>query len=78
MEFRSSGGQLFRHVALNAVLFIVTLSLGNAFIQRRNARFIAANLRLIGEPDFEAIAQSWAALPGVGEGLAEAFDLGTV
>ncbi len=78
MEFRSSGGQLFRHVALNAVLFIVTLSFGNAFIQRRNARFIAANLRLIGEPDFEAIAQSWAEMPGVGEGLAEAFDLGTV
>ncbi len=78
LEFTSSGGRLLRHVALNAVLFIVTLSLGTAFIQRRNARFIAANLRLIGEPDFAAIAQSWAAMPGVGEGLAEAFDLGTV
>jgi uncharacterized membrane protein YjgN (DUF898 family) len=77
-EFAPSGGRLLGHVALNVLLFVLTLSLGTAFIQRRNARFVAANLTVIGEPDFEAISQSMAAMPGIGEGLAEAFDVGAV
>lgn len=77
-EFAPSGEKLLGHVALNVLLFVFTLGLGNSLIQRRNARFLAANLTLFGEPDFEAIAQSMALMPGIGEGLAEAFDVGAV
>lgn len=73
-----SGGRLLGFVLLNGIIFILTLGLGGPLVQYRTAGFIAANLGLEGQPQLAAIAQSPWAGPGIGEGLAEAFGMGSV
>ncbi|MGH6947105.1 MAG: YjgN family protein [Kiloniellales bacterium] len=60
-------GMLVVQQVLQAVLFINPLS-----------RVVCENLTVIGEEDFDAIAQSAQARPGRGEGLAEMFDVGAI
>ncbi|HZD26884.1 MAG TPA: DUF898 family protein [Alphaproteobacteria bacterium] len=62
----------------NWVILFLTLGFGLPLTQLRNFRFLCNGLRLIGEVDAAAIGQAKGWVPGVGEGLAEAFDLGAV
>ena len=55
---------------------IFTLGLAYAYVLVRTARFVCDNLEVVGEQDFARIAQSAAAAPATGEGLAEVFDVG--
>ncbi len=62
----------------NFLSTVFTLSIAYPVVLVRSIRFICENLEIVGEQDFAAIAQSAAAVPGRGEGLAEAFDVGGI
>ena len=59
----------------NFLLLVFTLGLAFPWVAVRTVRFACDHVRLEGELDFEAIAQSTQERPTSGEGLAEAFDL---
>ncbi|MCH7477639.1 MAG: DUF898 family protein [SAR324 cluster bacterium] len=59
----------------NFLLLIFSLGLAFPWVAVRTVRFACDHVRLEGELDFEAIAQSTQERPTSGEGLAEAFDL---
>ncbi len=71
-------GRLIGFVLLNLLLVLVTLGLGQPIAQLRMVRLITEHIGLPEGIDFEAIAQSVAERPGIGEGLADAFDVGAV
>lgn len=62
----------------NLALLVFTLGLAFPWVVTRSMRFLSAHLTLEGELDLAAIAQSEQRVPGTGEGLFEAFDLGAV
>ena len=70
------GGPLGWLYVSNGLLMIFTLGLAYAYVLVRTARFACDNLEVVGEQDFARIAQSAAAAPATGEGLAEVFDVG--
>ncbi len=63
-------------IVTNWLLRVFTLGLAYPWVMIRTARFIYANLDIIGEQDFAAVAQSRQAAPGTGEGLAATLDVG--
>lgn len=73
-----SGLDLVKLMSVNFLISLATLGLGLPFTQLRIFRFVSENLTIAGEPDFEAILQSQDEGPSMGEGLAEAFDMGAV
>ena len=77
-RFNASAGSLIWLILGNFLINIVTLSLGYPLAQLRNFRYLCSRLQAVGEVDFEAIRQSTETRPGIGEGLADAFDLGAV
>ena len=77
-RFNATFGSLIRLVFGNFLILIFTLTLGQPFAQLRNFRFFCSRLQAVGVVDFEAIQQSAQARPSVGEGLADAFDVGSV
>ncbi len=59
------------------ILFYIPFSvLGTVMITHRLAGLLTTNLVVTGEQDFAAIAQSSRSIPGRGEGLADALDVG--
>ena len=62
----------------NLLIAILTLGIGTPFIQIRNARFVATHTDVEGQLDLARIAQSPDDDLTSGEGLADAFDMGTV
>ncbi|MCG8443918.1 MAG: DUF898 domain-containing protein [Caulobacterales bacterium] len=62
----------------NTLIVILTLGLGLPFAQLRNFRYIFNRLESEGALDVDAIAQSPDKGPEIGEGLADAFDIGSV
>jgi uncharacterized membrane protein YjgN (DUF898 family) len=77
-EFTVAPGRLIGFMLLNGLLVLVTFGLGQPITQLRTVRLITEHLGLPGDIDFEAIAQSAAERPEIGEGLADAFDMGAV
>lgn len=71
-----SGGALASLHIGNTLITIVTFGLGLPLVYLRNMRFGAARLGVSGEMDFASVVQSAQARPRMGEGLAEAFDIG--
>jgi len=69
---------LFSLLFGNFLITIATLGLGYPFAQLRAARYFCNRLTVVGSLDVEAIRQSAAKQPAIGEGLADAFDLGAV
>jgi uncharacterized membrane protein YjgN (DUF898 family) len=76
--FTVTPGRLIGYAALNILLVWVTLGLAYPIAQMRAVRLMTEHLQLPQEVDFEAIAQSAAERPEIGEGLADAFDVGAV
>ncbi len=82
------GGVRFRHNATalsllwlffgNLLILVLTLGLGLPFAQVRTMRYIFRRLEADGELDTSTINQNPDAGPPMGEGLADAFDLGTI
>ena len=62
----------------NLLLLLITMGLGYAWVVVRTARFFCENIQLQGDLDLDSIAQHPEGVPGMGEGLAEAFDLGSI
>jgi uncharacterized membrane protein YjgN (DUF898 family) len=77
-RFDVTTGSLIRLVLGNYLIIVSTLTLGYPFVQLRNFRYLCARLQAVGNVDFEAIRQSSEERPSVGEGLADAFDVGAV
>ena len=77
-EFTIAPGRLIGFLLLNLLLVVVTLGLGQPITQLRAVRLITEHIGLPAGIDFEAIAQSAAERPEIGEGLADAFDVGAV
>jgi uncharacterized membrane protein YjgN (DUF898 family) len=77
-RFDATTRSLLRLVLGNYLIIILTLSFGYPYAQLRNFRYLCQRLEATGEVDFASIRQSAAARPSVGEGLADAFDVGTI
>ncbi len=77
-RFDATFGSLFRLGFGNLLIVLFTLGMGLPYAQLRNFRYFCARLSAEGQVDFEAIRQSAELRPSVGEGLADAFDGGTV
>jgi uncharacterized membrane protein YjgN (DUF898 family) len=65
-------------VGFNALIILLTLGFGQPFAQLRTFRYFCDHLTVMGEINADWIQQSRAERPSVGEGLADAFDLGAV
>ena len=63
---------------INLLLMTLTFSLAFPWVVARIARFTARHLSMEGDLDLESIARHPHGAPGTGEGLAEAFDLGSI
>jgi uncharacterized membrane protein YjgN (DUF898 family) len=68
--------QYLRYVMGNILRFVLTLTTGWAFLQRRQFRFWQRHLELRGSADIALVGQTREAGPRAGEGLAETFDIG--
>lgn len=77
-ELESTFGALLWLVVGNLLVMWVSLGFGHPFTQMRVFQFIGERLKITGEIDVEAIRQSQLERPSVGEGLADAFDMGAV
>ncbi|MFQ5958628.1 MAG: YjgN family protein [Alphaproteobacteria bacterium] len=67
---------LTRLIVTNWLLRVFTLGLAYPWVMIRTARFVCANLDIVGDQDFAAIAQSRQPAPTTGEGLAATLDVG--
>lgn len=76
LRFKIDFVDLFKLAFGNVLIYILTLGFGADFATLRKMRFMAENLILEDTPDWSAVAQVSDDMPGVGEGLAEAFDVG--
>ncbi|MDP6691712.1 MAG: DUF898 family protein, partial [Alphaproteobacteria bacterium] len=65
-------------VCINGLIVLLTLGFGQPFAQLRTFRYVCNQLTIIGELNVDWIQQTSAAQPTMGEGLADAFDLGAV
>lgn len=77
-HFDATAGALLRLVLGNGLIVVLTLGTGLPLVQQRVFRFACSRLLAAGEADLEAIRQNALAVPGSGEGLADAFDIGSV
>lgn len=62
----------------NMLLMLFTLGLAAPLVYRRYLNFVERTVGLSGSGDFSALMQSEIEKPGVGEGLADAFDVGAI
>jgi uncharacterized membrane protein YjgN (DUF898 family) len=78
LSFRmeASAWSLAGLIFVNFLIIILTLGFGQPFAQLRVFRYVCDRLSIAGEVDVAAIQQSSTAVPSMGEGLADAFDLG--
>ena len=74
----TSTASLFVLLFGNFLISTATLGLASPFAQLRFARYFCRRLTIAGTLDVEAIRQSAARQPSIGEGLADALDLGAV
>ena len=77
-ETRVTAAGLIGLMLLNILTLAITLGFGQPYTQLRVFRFICDRLLITGELDPAWIEQSVAQVPSMGEGLADAFDIGEV
>ncbi len=65
-------------VCINGLITVFTLGFGRPFAQLRTFRYFCSHLTIVGEVNADWIQQAGAEQPTMGEGLADAFDLGAV
>jgi len=76
--FESDHNKMFRLIFGNTLITFLTLGFGRPFAQKRTFKFMAEHITVLGEPDFDTLGQSKVKGPGMGEGLADAFDAGAI
>ncbi len=62
----------------NLLLWIFTLGIATPYVQQRLVRYLCDRMRVEGTVDVDRILQSKAPLSTMGEGLADAFDVGGI
>ena len=78
LPFNLAAADLVVYVILIAVFLPVMAVLRMLFLIHPLFRDVLPSIRVIGEEDYEAIAQSAQSIPRQGEGLADALDVGAV
>ena len=78
LPFDLGGNELAGYVIAIAVFFPVIAVLRMLFLVHPLFRGVLPSIRVIGEEDYGAIAQSARSMPRQGEGLADALDVGAV
>lgn len=78
LPFNLRAGELMIYVIVLAVFLPVTAALRMLFLIHPLFRDVITSIVVIGEEDYEAIAQSAQSIPRQGEGLADALDVGAV
>lgn len=77
--FAAEHERMFQLMFGNILITLFTLGLGKPFAQKRTLAFVTEHLRVIGETDdLHVLRQSKDKGPGTGEGLADAFDAGSI
>ncbi|MBC8037872.1 MAG: DUF898 domain-containing protein [Rhizobiales bacterium] len=74
----ATAGSLISLVVGNLLIWIFTLGIGTPYVQQRMVRYLCDRTKVEGTVDVERIAQSQAPLGKLGEGLADAFDVGGI
>ena len=74
----ATAGSLIALVLGNLLIWIFTLGIGQPYVQQRLVRYLCDRIKVDGTIDVGAIRQSMAPLAKVGEGLADAFDVGGI
>ena len=77
-RMQATARSLLGLTAVNGLIVVLTLGFGLPFAQLLVFRWVCDHLRIEGDLDVASILQSSAEVPSVGEGLADAFDLGAV
>lgn len=77
-RFDADHRKMFRLLFGNILITFLTLGFGRPFAQKRKVHFVAEHLTVLGEPDLDELGQTMAKAPGMGEGLADAFDAGSI
>ncbi len=62
----------------NLLIWILTLGIGRPYVVQRLIRYLCDRLTVEGTIDIDSIRQSMAPLDTMGEGLADAFDVGGI
>ncbi|MBX3502137.1 MAG: DUF898 family protein [Alphaproteobacteria bacterium] len=70
--------QIWGFLVVNYMILLFTLGLGGPWVMHRTARLISRQLWIYGEIDPAAVAQALGGDAGVGEGLLDVFDVGSV
>lgn len=77
-EVQESDLGLARFFFVNVLIVVLTLGLGLPWVVTRTLRHLGEQVRVSGAVDYAAIRQAQAESQAVGEGFAEALDLGVV
>lgn len=77
-HFTARSKDWFKLILGNIALVICTLGIGAIFLSYRHWKFFITHLDASGEISLSELTQSTTAMPGQGEGLADAFDLGAI
>ncbi|HIF09870.1 MAG TPA: DUF898 family protein [Sneathiellales bacterium] len=75
-EFNCDYLSLFKLIIGNYFIIGLTLGFGLPIVQTRKFRFFCKYIKVHGSADFDAIRQSTEERDKLGEGLADAFDIG--
>ena len=75
-RFDATTGSIIRLAIGNALLSVLTLGVAAPFVQQRLVRYLCDRVRIDGTVDIDRIRQSRAPVSSMGEGLADALDVG--
>ncbi len=74
----ATAGNLIRLMIGNLLIWIFTIGIGTPYVRQRLVRYLCERIKVDGTIDADQIAQSQAPLDKLGEGLADAFDVGGI
>jgi uncharacterized membrane protein YjgN (DUF898 family) len=77
-SFEATHNEMFNLIFINILITLLSLGLAKPFAQKRMVKFICDHVTVIGAPDLDSLGQSKDKGPGMGEGLADAFDAGSI
>ncbi len=75
-KLNATAGSVIWLTIVNLIILVLTLTIGQPYVQRRLVQFFIDRLELVGAIDVDRIRQSQVPLESRGEGLADAFDVG--
>ncbi|MGL6183634.1 MAG: DUF898 family protein, partial [Aestuariivirga sp.] len=75
-RFDATTGSIIRLAIGNALLSVLTLGVAAPFVQQRLVRYLCDRVRIEGTVNIDRIRQSRAPVSSMGEGLADALDVG--